>query len=186
MGKRERSGPYEKAPREALRILRRARIAEKLAAGYLRGSKPLADELAEEGIVNPTTGNPWSHQTILDDIEVIRAEWLERMQGSMDDLRAEHLAALDQVQAAAFGDGSWSGALRALKQKAELLGLDEPTQVLVMEQTGEAIDQVLRRVDLEFGDEPEILQRFYRAIGARPDSPTGGPASRADEPSSLN
>lgn len=97
----------------------------------LRGAtqREIESGLAAQGIINPDTRQPWSLGTINSDIKAMEREWKEAAQKDISEHKARMLAELEETKRAAWAGKDLSIVLRALKQEAELFGLDEPYKV---------------------------------------------------------
>jgi hypothetical protein len=106
---------------------RQRRVAELRTRGY--SVREIAEVLAEEGAVNPSTRKPWDHATIGRDAQLLLADWKRDAARDTASHQAQHLADLRAVRKAAWSTGELGAILRALKQESELLGLNAPQKV---------------------------------------------------------
>lgn len=144
--------------------LRRRAISDMLAQN---GSNRLtldeiSQRLAQQGLTNPN-GDPYSRATISHDVRAIETAWRQDSIRELGTHKAEQLARLEMLWRAAISQKDRDAALDVLKERAKLLGLNQPdTMVLV------AIQQVIMTavVELrtEFSDDPAALQRIERAL----------------------
>ncbi len=110
-------------------LLRREKVAQCMAAAMT--VRETREYLRSHGILNPETNKVWSITTIHRDMEKLREDWKENASRTIETHRAEMLNALRLIRRKAFaGNGKLTVALRALKQEAELLGLDEAKEIL--------------------------------------------------------
>lgn len=77
------------------------------------------------GIYNPTTGGPFDTSTISRDLKALEAEWRANALADRIQHKAQLLAEIEEVKRAAWGAKQYDTLLRAFKQQADLLGLDE-------------------------------------------------------------
>lgn len=101
-------------------------------------------------------GKPWNVGTIHGDLKAITAEWRARAAASIDQLKSEQLAELREVKRRAWADGDLANLLRALKQEAEIAGIDAPKKV--------EINDLREKADSDLVDE---FQRLVES-GAAP------------------
>jgi len=121
----------------ALRDQRRAWVSRLTLRG--RTLREIAEDLAEKGIsVNPDTGEAWTHATIGNDLQALRKQWREDATQSITEHQSLMIAELEEVRRRAWSDGNMPVVLRALQQKAKLLGLDAPTKHAILDWRREA------------------------------------------------
>lgn len=108
---------------EHLMAMRRKAVS----TARLRGMtcEQIAGLLAEQGITNPRTEEPWSISTINKDLKAIEEEWKEETFKGISDHRARVLAEIQEVKRSAWMAGKHSIVLRAIDQEVGLLGLNE-------------------------------------------------------------
>ena len=92
-------------------------------------------------MINPETGRPYSLAIINRDMIALRKEWRERAAQAIDEHRASILAKLDEAERAAWAKGQLSIVLKALDQKAGVIGVKAPEK---QEFKGEVIFRVVR------------------------------------------
>ncbi len=138
----------------------------KLKTKYM-STRRISKELAEQGIVNPITKEPWSHNVIAVDIrELNKQNQIEAIHNTLeyrseiDNLYREMIdRALDKP------DIEEDVLLKAYKGLRELHGLDE-NRALVYEQAKHLIGQVLHLVQKEIGNRAftftELVQLLER------------------------
>jgi hypothetical protein len=121
-------------------LKRRERVAYYRAMSFTYSV--IMEKLEEEGIINPKTQEPWSRDTIIKDMEVIRKMWKDECCQSVEIHREKQMANLDQVLSSA-----WQEFLRKQKNGenctteldlvnkthdriSKLLGTNEPDKIL--------------------------------------------------------
>jgi|SRR5581483_1753264 len=109
---------------------RRARVAHHRLRRL--SVREIAAELEREGLRNPETGEPWTWVTVHRDCQALARRWQREALADTAPLKAELWAELRAVRRQAWTDGDLATVLRALKQEAELLGLDAPVKVDVV------------------------------------------------------
>ena len=133
--------------KEHTRVLRQSIVS----SAKLRGmtSADIVSFLAEQGVVNPVTEEPWSITTINNDLRDIEERWKEEMLRDVSDHRARVLAEINEAKQAAWKSGKLSLVLRAIDQEVGLLGLNE------LERMGVeiALTNLLKSLPKEFADE---------------------------------
>lgn len=110
---------------------RRGQVAHLRARGL--SCREIATKLADAGCNNPTSGAPWTHDTVHRDIQALTVDW-QRTTG--EDFKAQvavHLAELREVRKVAWETMELGIVLKSLKQEAELLRLHAPVEVDVEE-----------------------------------------------------
>lgn len=118
--------PLSKARQDAIEA-RRARVAQ-LRLQRLT-ERAIAAKLEAEGIINPGTGRPWTCVTVHDDLVALSERWQAEALADTKPIKAELWAELREVRRQAWESGDLTTVLRALKQEAELLGVDAPTKI---------------------------------------------------------
>jgi hypothetical protein len=122
--------------REAI-IAQRRHVAS-LAARQLT-QREIVASLEKLGCVNERPGKnpkPWDLATINHDLKALKQEWCELAQQDMATHQAQRLAELAEVKRRAWTDGDLGIVLRAIKQEAEMLGLDAPHKVAPTDPSG--------------------------------------------------
>jgi hypothetical protein len=123
--------------REAIIAQRRRHVAS-LAARQLT-QREIVASLEKLGCVNERPGKdpkPWDLATVNHDLKALRQEWRELAQQDTATLQAQRLAELSEVKRRAWADEDLGIVLRAIKQEAEMLGLDAPQKVAPTDPTG--------------------------------------------------
>lgn len=88
--------------------------------------RAIAEELARQGVVNPDNGRPYSHETVRNDLAYLSQQWQANAQRTINELRAEMLAELDEIKRHGWTAQDLSIVLRAIDRQAKLLGADAP------------------------------------------------------------
>lgn len=91
--------------------------------------REIAAALEAEGLRNPATDEPWTHVTVHRDLVALAGQWRSEALADTAPIKAELWAELREVRRAAWAANDFATVLRALKQEAELLGLDAPLKV---------------------------------------------------------
>ena len=117
--------------------------------------REIMDILAEQfSLWNPQTDAPYSLGTINNDIQQIKAGWMERAYRAYGDWVAEQVATIERVKEKAFRDGRLDIVLRCVEQICKLLGLYEPTRFVIDWQ------QEAREAGL---DPSDVFERYVQA-----------------------
>ena len=106
---------------------RRERVAQLALRGL--SQREIIGALTQAGLVNSSTGNAYGLGTINRDLKALRQEWRERAAQAIDEHRASILAKLDEVERAAWGKGKLPIVLKALDQKAGIIGVKQSQPV---------------------------------------------------------
>lgn len=77
-------------------------------------------------LLNPNSGEPFTLDTVKADCHSLDKEWRARTAREIDEHKAHVFITLQEVKRRGWQDGDMNVVLRALKQEAELLGLDAP------------------------------------------------------------
>ena len=104
-------------------LVRRPRITQRQIYELLAGP------VDRGGLRNPATGEPYSLGTINLDIEALRAEMRQRLTQDASTWIAHELDKLDAIEEAAWNEKDFATLLKAMKRRADLLGLDAPTKI---------------------------------------------------------
>lgn len=99
---------------------------ELVARARLRGAsiREIAAALVAIGFVNPVTYEPWSHQTICNDLQALEAEWQANAKQAIEEHKANQLAELREVRRQAWHDKDMASVLRAINMEMTLLGTE--------------------------------------------------------------
>lgn len=116
---------------KVLVALRRRQVASLRLRGYTE--REIADELANEGMLNPRTGMPWTQQTMNNDLKAIREDWRKRAAEDIAEHIARILAELSEVKRSAWAEKDYQAILRAIEKEAKILGVDSPDKQIVIE-----------------------------------------------------
>ena len=102
---------------------RRALVAELRCKGL--AIRAIVVEVANAGYINPDTGEPFSRDTIHNDIKAMRETWAE----DIIDHAARQFAEIKHIKYQAMRDGEWALALKALDREMRLLGTNAPQKL---------------------------------------------------------
>lgn len=105
---------------------RRAIVAEYYLNGY--STREIAKALFDMGIFNESTKEPFHHDSIAEDIKVIKAEWKDKSYSDLDAIKVEHLEILNQIRKLALQKGDLKTALSSVIQEGKIHGLESPTK----------------------------------------------------------
>ena len=139
--------------------------------------REIVDKLYHNGIRNPVTGNPYTVATVNRDLQRLRQDWRQRAAEDIDARLAEHLVELEEVRRAAWVKEDLHAVLKALKQEAEILGLDAPVKTDVTTK-GESLNE-RRHAEQERTEALVSITDAFRAGMLRPDR--GGNGSMVAE-----
>lgn len=112
-----------KRSKEHLVVLRRKAVSKAKLHG--QSNDQIVIWLEEEGIINPDTNQPWSVQTISNDLKEIERSWEDVMFRDITTHRARVMAEFGEVKSAAWKAGKLDTVIRAIKGEIDLLGLNE-------------------------------------------------------------
>lgn len=109
---------------------------EMVASLRLRGltEREITEALAKPGkqqILNPDSGEPYSPQTIHNDLKLLRDEWRERAAEDIKIHHARQLAEIQEIKRQAFLDRDGRLALMAIDREIKLLGTASPDIIQV-------------------------------------------------------
>lgn len=102
-----------------------------VAEFHLKGfsTREISKSLAEISFINPDTDEPFSHETIAEDIRDLKTVWAKHNIDDLPALRAAHVAELQLVKKYAWLNNDMKTLLNALSQEAKVQGLDAPIKV---------------------------------------------------------
>jgi hypothetical protein len=107
--------------------------------------RQIVEALANNGIVNPETNEPYSLGTINSDIKALKKEWKARRSIETDEWVAEEIASLDELERKAWTGKDYDLVLRIKTRRAKMLGLDAAvTQNINVDLTKLSDDQLKR------------------------------------------
>lgn len=113
--------------------LRRQRIAAILVRRPRITQRQIHQLLASDphkgGLRNPETNEPYSLATINKDVKWLRAQIKKRARQDTDAWVAAELDKLDAIEEAAWNEKDFATILKAMKRRADLLGLDAPSKI---------------------------------------------------------
>lgn len=141
-------------------IYRRKIVEELMIKRYsLRG---IADYLHLNGIINLTTGMPFSIQTISIDRKKIRRQWAESMKAPFEELKNECIMALRRVEMEAWEKGDLELVRRCIADHRSIFGFDAPKAVDVS-LSPEMLNAILAVFPTEFSEDiRKALDEFVR------------------------
>lgn len=82
----------------------------------------IAQKMAEEGIVNPSTGEPWGDATLRRDMAMLREEWQTNARANFDQLVEVQLAKIRSAQARAWEEGKLDQYAKFIDQEIKITG----------------------------------------------------------------
>lgn len=110
----------ERVSQLVIRQLTVREIAEALARG---------DKDGNNRIVNPKTGEPYSHVTIISDIEALKKEWHESRNVNTDEHINRQFAELSEVKRAGWAGKDPELVRKTLRDEMDLLGTKKPQEI---------------------------------------------------------
>ena len=139
--------------RRSVAMLRRRRLS----------IRQIVRALEKEGKVNPEKNTPWTIGTIQKDLDFLRKQ--ARREAMKDTLehRSEILADYHELLRVAWQGMKYTEVRKILGDIRSMLGTDAP-QVIIMEQTLQNMEDGVRRLGIEFANEPEIYERAVKAL----------------------
>lgn len=112
-------------------IERRREIVSQLRLRQL-SVREIAIQLATMGMVNPKTGEPYTHMTIVNDLEALKIAWRESANAATSEHQARQVAEIAEIKRSAWGTKDPELVLKALGQETKLLGtLRQPDGVTI-------------------------------------------------------
>ena len=127
---------------------------ELVAKLRLRGlsMREIAAAVAQSGVINNQTGEPFTHVTIKNDLDYLLSEWRDNAAGDTSNHRARQLAEIQQIKREAATNHDLRIWLAGLKQEADLLGTAAPQRREITGADGENLfDSDARRALGELG-----------------------------------
>lgn len=112
--------------RTAIIAERRKKVASLRLRGWTQREIQRSLAIGNNVYHNPSTGKPFSLGIINSDIKALERQWLAKAADSTDEYKASVLAEIAEVKREAWSQGDLRVVLSALKQEAELVGLNAP------------------------------------------------------------
>ena len=142
-------------------IAKRVQVISSLKLRYGWTAPRIYEELANNReLWNPRTGKPWSVQTIRFDLQKLKRQWREEAAKNFDDHMSQQLLSIREARQAAWGQHDVGNVLRALKQEADLLGLDTPQKsdlADALREMGQGLTSLLKDTyDTRRSETPEL------------------------------
>lgn len=139
------------ATNDAVRIRREA-VARLRLMGYTEWEITAKLAAGKKPILNPQTGEPYSRQTVHNDLRLLREQWAENAQQSIGEHQKRQLAEIQEIKKQAFLDRDGNLALKAIEKEMKLLGTAAPEK-------------------LEININLQVVNRFWKALEAIGDNP---------------
>lgn len=113
--------------------LRRERVAQLRLRGLtvreIAISLAMGDRDGNNRIVNPETGDPYTHTTIINDLKVLKKEWHESSGEATEEHAARQFAEIQEIKRVAWALKDPQLALAALDREMRLLGTAKGTTI---------------------------------------------------------
>lgn len=106
---------------------RRTRVARLVLRKHTQ--REIVNELYEEQLRNPDTGQPYCLATVNRDIAALRKQWRANAAKNMAEAVGDHLAELREVRRAAWKSGELNVVLKSLRQESDIQGINSPTEI---------------------------------------------------------
>lgn len=147
---------------------RRERVAQLRLRGLSAREISLAMAMGDNAIVNPHTGKPYDHKTILADLQALKAQWRASAGVATDEHIARQFAELQELKRFAWSQKDGDLALKALGSEMKLLGTMKQPEGLVI--NIQIVNQLVQAIE-QRGDDPAewfeaMLQEFQLADGS--------------------
>lgn len=123
---------------EGIIELRRERVAAMLCRKMTQ--RQIVAGLAELGMLNPETKEPYTLGTIHGDIKAIKRDWRKLRDTNTDTWMAEELASLDNLENAAWAAKDLALVLKVRESRRKLLGMDAPAKREITGKDGNPIE----------------------------------------------
>ena len=140
-------------------VKRRREIVGKLRV-YGMTEWEITEALGKPGnnqVLNPQTREPYSRQTIHNDIAVLRDEWRANAAESTSIHQARQLVEIQTIKRQAFLDRDGLLALRAIDREMKLLGTSAPERVKIDVTINiELVTRLWNTIE-QTGDNPEVV-----------------------------
>lgn len=104
---------------------RREIVADYMARG-IEDYTSINEGLIAAGLLNTTTGLPFTYSSIAIDKNWVRAQWAKNSVEKIDSMVDDIVAKSNKVFQLAIRDGDYSAAIAAMKSVRDLLDLDKP------------------------------------------------------------
>jgi hypothetical protein len=110
---------------------RRDMVAQLRLMGYTEREITLRLATGKQPLLNPQTGEPYSRQTVHNDLVLLREKWTESAAQSINEHQVRQLAEIQEIKRQAFLDRDGLLALRAIDREMKLLGTAAPERVKI-------------------------------------------------------
>ena len=142
---------------------RRRAVGKQMLMMAAPTSRQIAAELAKEGELNPQSEQPWDHSTVARDMEHIRGEWRQEVLKPLVYHRNRMAHSYALLLETAWRGKNLSEIRQTLRDYIEFLQLNGATIVVAQHLEAELQD-IFDKLEIEFLDTPEIMDRVYRAL----------------------
>lgn len=127
--------------------------------------REIAVALQKQGIVNPESGEPYTHVTILNDIKALKDIWHTNANVATEEHQARQAAEIQEIKRLAWSQKDGKLALAALDKEMKLLGtMKQPDgltiNITLVSQLVQAIERTGQSASELF---EEMLQEFQNA-----------------------
>lgn len=166
--------------REAAISLRRERVAQlvirQLTVREIAEALARGDKDGNNRIVNPKTGEPYSHVTIISDIEALKAEWSEKRSVNMDEHAARQLAEMSEVKRAGWAAKEPELVRRTLRDEMDLLGTKKAQELNINVNIMITVELLIKAIEARgesAADYFEETLREFQLADSQRDTPAG-------------
>lgn len=115
-------------------------------------------------IVNPDTGEPYTHTTIDNDLKAIRKKWQKEAATDYDQYRAKHLAEIAEIKRMAWANSDPELALKALEKEMRVVGTLRTT--LHIDVSFDLIERLVRAIKNAGLTPAEMFEEMIKELAA--------------------
>lgn len=146
--------------------LRRERVAHLRLQGM--SAREIADALAKgrHKLVNPLTNKPYSHTTILDDLDVLKITWRESANIATDEHAARQFAELQEIKRLAWSQKDGDLALKAIDKEMKLLGTMQQPDGIHIAINIELVAQLVEAIEARGESASQIFEEMLQELHA--------------------
>lgn len=148
--------------------LRRQRVAQLRLRGL--SAREIADSLAKGGadgkgrLVNPKSGEAYTHTTVLNDLKVLKAQWREASGVAIDEHQARQFAEIQEVKKLAWGNKNGQLVLHAIEKEMALIGTMKQPGGFHLSINIKVIAQVIRLIEQRGHSAADVFEKMLQEL----------------------
>lgn len=148
--------------------MRRERVAQlrarQLTAREIAVALAKGDKDGNGRMVNPETGEPYTHVTILNDLKALKGQWLASANEATEEHAARQLFELEQLKRFAWSKQDGDLALKALDREIKLLGTAKDKDGININFNIEIVYQIAQLAEQQGLTASELFEGMLRRL----------------------